>query len=91
MDFILYILLGALAGYITGKLTKGSGFGFWINIVVGIVGGWLGGFVCGLLGIWASSLIGKLLVAVAGACLLLWLLSLINGKKSNTRRPHKRR
>ncbi len=91
LDFILYILLGALAGFIAGKLTKGSGFGFWINIVVGIVGGWLGGFLCGLLGLWATSLVGKLIVSVIGACVLLWILSLINGGRAQSSRPRKRK
>lgn len=90
MDFILYILLGALAGFIAGKLTKGSGFGFWINIVVGIVGGWLGGFVFGLLGITGSGIIGNLIVSVLGAILLLWLLSLINGNTSTKNRRKRR-
>jgi len=82
MDFILYILLGALAGYIAGKLTKGSGFGFWINIVVGIIGGWLGGFLFGLLGFASTGILGSLIVSVVGACVLLWLLSLINNSKA---------
>ncbi len=86
MSFILYILLGALAGFIAGKLTKGSGFGFWINILVGIVGGWLGGFLFGLLGFASSGIVGSLIVSVVGACVLLWLLSLINGKAKKSKK-----
>ncbi len=39
MGIIITILIGALAGFLAGKLFKGSGFGFWVNLLVGIVGG----------------------------------------------------
>ena len=39
MGIIVSILIGALAGFLAGKIMKGTGFGFWINLLVGIVGG----------------------------------------------------
>lgn len=72
MGIILYILIGALAGYIAGKLMKGSGFGFWINLLVGIVGGAIGGWILNCKG-----LVGSLISAVIGAVILLWVLRLI--------------
>lgn len=72
MDFILSsilnIALGALAGWIAGKIMKDEG-SLLRNIIVGIVGGWLGGFLLGLLGL-GLGFIGS----VGGACLLLWLI-----------------
>lgn len=80
--WILYaILLGALAGWIAGKMTKGSGFGVVGNIVIGILGSVLGGFVFSLLGIAAYGMIGQLIVSVIGALILLWLIQLIQKKQ----------
>ena len=81
MGFILYILLGALAGFIAGKLMHGGGFGFWVNLVVGIVGGLVGGWIFGLLGFHTTSIIGSLITSVIGAIVFLWLVSLIRPKK----------
>lgn len=72
MDFIIStiisIALGALAGWLAGKIMKDEG-SLLRNIIVGIVGGWLGGFLFGLIGI-GLGFIGS----VIGACLLLWLI-----------------
>ena len=38
MGIIITILIGALAGFLAGKIFKGAGFGFWVNLLVGIVG-----------------------------------------------------
>ena len=60
---------------------KGAGFGFWINLLVGIVGGFIGGNVLSWLGInWGSTLIGQIVTAVIGAVILLWVISLIKKK-----------
>ncbi len=75
MELILYLLLGALAGWIAGNLTKGGGFGLLGNIIVGVLGGVLGGFALGLLGFTSSSLIGSLITSVIGAVLLLWIVA----------------
>lgn len=74
MDIVYALLLGALAGWLAGKLTKGSGFGALGNIVIGILGGVLGSVVFGLLGFGAENLLGSLITAVVGAILLLFLL-----------------
>jgi len=74
---VLFLLIGALAGYLAGLIRKGSGFGVAGNIIVGIVGSFLGGFVFRLLGIVAIGLLGQLIFAVLGALLFLWLLSYI--------------
>jgi uncharacterized membrane protein YeaQ/YmgE (transglycosylase-associated protein family) len=74
---ILFLLIGALAGWLAGVITKGSGFGVAGNILVGIVGAFLGGFCFRLLGIVAFGLLGQLIFAVLGALLFLWLLSFI--------------
>ena len=42
MNFIWYILIGILAGYLAGKITRGGGFGLFTNLLLGIVGGVLG-------------------------------------------------
>jgi uncharacterized membrane protein YeaQ/YmgE (transglycosylase-associated protein family) len=76
-SFIWFLLIGGLAGWIAGLLTKGSGFGVAGNIVVGIVGAFLGGLCFGLLGIVAYGLIGRLIFAVLGALLFIWLLGFV--------------
>jgi len=73
--FVWFLLIGVLAGYITGRLTKGSGFGVLGDLVIGVLGSFLGGFLFRLLGIEAYSLIGQLIMAVIGALVLLKLIS----------------
>jgi uncharacterized membrane protein YeaQ/YmgE (transglycosylase-associated protein family) len=75
--FIAFLLIGALAGWLAGLITKGSGFGVAGNIVVGIIGAFLGGFCFSLLGIFASGFIGRLIFAVLGALLFTWLLGFV--------------
>ncbi len=56
---------------------KGRGFGLVGNMVVGVVGAFLGGHLLGLLGIAGSGLIGSLLVAVVGAIVLLAIMGVL--------------
>lgn len=82
MGIIVTILIGALAGFLAGKIfLNGAGFGFWVNLLVGIVGGFIGGNVLGWLGIhWGGTIVGQIVTAVIGAILLLWIISLIKKK-----------
>ena len=76
---IVWLIIGAVAGWLAGVLVKGGGFGLLIDIVVGIVGAVIGGWLAGLLGISiGSGFIGSVIVAVIGAVILLFVIRLFN-------------
>jgi len=77
MGFILWIIIGALAGWIAGQVMKGGGFGLLGNIGVGIVGSFIGGWLFDLLDISAGGFIGSLVAAVIGAIILLYVVRLV--------------
>ena len=82
MDLVYFLLIGALAGWLAGKLTKGSGFGVVGNVVVGVLGALLGGFIFREMGFWSDrGLVATLLTALVGAVVLLFLLSLVKKPK----------
>jgi len=71
MYFIWMILVGLIAGWATGKIMKGSGYGVLMDIVLGIVGGIIGGWIMSFLGFYSSGgLIPSILVAILGAVVL---------------------
>lgn len=75
--FLTFLLIGGLAGWIAGLISKGRGFGLGGNIVVGIAGAFLANFCFGFLGIRAYSLVGRLIFAILGSVLFVWLLRFI--------------
>ena len=77
IGIVLWLVIGAIAGWLAGNIMKGGGFSLIGNIIVGIVGALIGGFVFGLFGITAGGLIGSLITAVVGACVLLFLVGLV--------------
>ena len=77
MGLVLYLLIGAVAGWLAGTIMKGGGFGLLGNIIVGVLGGVLGGSLFGLLGIGGGGLVGSLITAVVGAVVLLWIVGMI--------------
>lgn len=78
MNLIVFLAIGALAGWLAGQIMKGRGFGVIGNIIVGIVGAVLGGFLFGLLGITTGGLLGAIIMATIGAVILLFLINRIN-------------
>ncbi|HEV8072499.1 MAG TPA: GlsB/YeaQ/YmgE family stress response membrane protein [Opitutaceae bacterium] len=76
-EFLVFLLVGALAGWLSGLITKGSGFGLAGNVIVGIIGAFLGDLLFGLVGIAAHGLLGHIIFAVAGALLFVYLLRFI--------------
>jgi uncharacterized membrane protein YeaQ/YmgE (transglycosylase-associated protein family) len=75
---IWWILVGLIAGWLAGKVMKGSGFGVAMDIVVGIVGAIIGGWIFGRLGGFPfGAMPGTIVVAFAGAVIFLWLVRLI--------------
>jgi len=75
--WILYILIGIVAGYLAGLIMKGRGFGLVVNLIVGLVGGLLGGWLLPKIGLgFGGEIVGPLITATLGAVVLLFVLSL---------------
>ena len=70
---IWWIIVGLIAGWAAGKIMKGSGYGVIADIVLGILGAITGGWVVGLLGVGGGGLIWRILVAMLGAVILIWI------------------
>ena len=82
MHFLWWIVVGVIAGWVTGKIMQGSGFGFWVDMLVGIAGAFVGGFIAGHLGLAASGgMLYTIIIAVIGAVLLVFLFRLITGRR----------
>jgi uncharacterized membrane protein YeaQ/YmgE (transglycosylase-associated protein family) len=77
MGLIGSIVLGCLAGFCAGKLMKGGGLGFIMNLVLGLFGGLVGGWLFEQLGITWGGILGQLGTAIIGAVAILWVASLI--------------
>jgi len=78
VEFIWFILVGLVAGWLAGQLVKGGGFGVVGDIIVGIVGALIGGFLFSTLGVsLGGGLLGSIIVATIGAVLLIFILRLI--------------
>jgi uncharacterized membrane protein YeaQ/YmgE (transglycosylase-associated protein family) len=82
---IAWIIIGVVAGWITGKLMRGSGYGFIMDMVVGLIGALIGGFIGNSLGFGTASqhgMIVSIIIAVIGAVILTALLRLVTGRRA---------
>ena len=78
MEFVWFIIVGLVAGWLAGVIMKGGGFGVVGDIVVGIIGALIGGWLFSSMGVSAGGgLIGAIVVALIGAVILIFLLRLI--------------
>jgi uncharacterized membrane protein YeaQ/YmgE (transglycosylase-associated protein family) len=80
-SLIGFLIIGLVAGWIAGKLTKGSGFGLVGNLIVGCVGALAGGLLFGLLGLQQTGIIGSLVTAVVGSIVFLWIAAKLKQKQ----------
>jgi len=75
---LVWLVIGAIAGWLAGIIVKGYGFGLVGNIVVGIFGAIFGGWLFGQVGVAsASGILGEILGATVGAVILLFLVRLV--------------
>jgi len=78
-SLIIFLIVGLIAGWLAGQIMKGGGFGLVGDIIVGVIGAFIGGWLWGLLKLpsigpgWLTAII----TATIGACILLFLLRLI--------------
>jgi uncharacterized membrane protein YeaQ/YmgE (transglycosylase-associated protein family) len=80
---IAWLIVGLIAGFLAGKVMKGSGYGIIGDIIVGLIGAFLGGLLFGSLVNAEYALIGSIVVAFIGACLLIAVLRFIAPGRSN--------
>jgi uncharacterized membrane protein YeaQ/YmgE (transglycosylase-associated protein family) len=77
-SLIIWLVIGAIAGWLAGQIMKGGGFGLVGDIVIGIVGAIVGGWLLPRIGVFVlGGMLGEILNAVIGACLILFILRLI--------------
>jgi len=77
-SLIVWLLIGAIAGWLAGQIMKGGGFGLVGDIIVGIVGAFIAGVLFPRLGFaFGNPLVGSIIAAVVGACVLLFILRLV--------------
>lgn len=77
-SLLVWLIIGALAGWIAGLLVKGSGYGVFIDILIGVLGACLGGWIAHLLGFSVGGgFVISLVVATLGAVLLLVMLRVL--------------
>lgn len=85
--WIVWIIIGGIAGAIADQVVQGNQLGILGNIVVGIIGGLLGGFILGLFGIDVSGWFFTFLTALGGAIVLLLIIHAItHGRGVGNRR-----
>ncbi|CAN1722747.1 GlsB/YeaQ/YmgE family stress response membrane protein [Hyphomicrobium sp. 1Nfss2.1] len=77
MSFLGWLIIGALAGWLAGKIVVGYGYGFVGNIVIGILGACVGGLILPKLGIVPESTGANFIAATLGAVILLFVLGLL--------------
>jgi uncharacterized membrane protein YeaQ/YmgE (transglycosylase-associated protein family) len=75
---IIWLIIGAIAGWLAGALVKGGGYGLIGDILVGIAGAFIGGWLAARLGIMiGSGLLSAIITATLGAVILLFIVRLI--------------
>jgi len=78
MQFLYFISVGAISGWLAGMLMKGGGYGLLGNIGIGIVGGIVGGWLLGTLGMTlGEGVLGYILTSVIGAAVVLFVAGLL--------------
>jgi uncharacterized membrane protein YeaQ/YmgE (transglycosylase-associated protein family) len=78
MSLLVFLLVGAIAGWLAGLIVRGFGFGLIGNIVVGIIGALVAGYLFPRLGVGLpAGIIGEILSAAVGAVIVLVIIGLI--------------
>ncbi len=82
MYIIWWIVVGLIAGWATGKLMRGAGYGPLMDIVLGVVGAVIGGWIMSVLGFaGGGGMIYTIVVAIVGACLLVAIARALSGRR----------
>ena len=82
VSWIAFVVIGGIAGWLAGKIVKGGGSGILMNVIIGIVGAFIGGFLLSLLNVDVEG--GRrwftFFTALLGSVILLWIYGLVRRK-----------
>lgn len=73
---LLFLVVGVVAGFLAGKIMKGRGFGLVGDLIIGVIGSFIGVWLFGLLGLSIGGILGLLVAAIVGALILLYVIRL---------------
>jgi uncharacterized membrane protein YeaQ/YmgE (transglycosylase-associated protein family) len=79
LGWISFLIVGLIAGWVADKIMKRD-HSLIMNLVVGVVGAYIGAFLFNLFGLATTGFIGALVVAIVGAVVLLWIVSAVRGR-----------
>lgn len=68
-----FLIIGLLAGWLAGVFFKGEGYGLWGNLIIGVIGSYVGSWLFGLLHLNAYGMIGEIITATIGAIAFVWI------------------
>jgi uncharacterized membrane protein YeaQ/YmgE (transglycosylase-associated protein family) len=80
-SLLAFLLIGVLAGWLAGRVMRGRGYGFFGNMIVGIIGAFVGGILFSSVGLYPMGFLGSLLMAFAGAVVLLFLIGIFRKRR----------
>jgi len=78
-SLLAWLVIGLLAGWLAGKMSRGRGFGCIANVILGLIGAVVGGWIFTRLGIWGGGFLHSLAAATVGAVVLVAIARLFAG------------
>lgn len=81
---VWWLVVGLIAGFLASVVMRGGGYGIVGDIIVGIIGAFIGGFLMSLLGLGTSGFVWTIVVAFIGACILIAILRAVSGGTRRT-------
>ena len=76
MGLFAFLIVGLIAGFIAEKVLKAD-HGLLVNLLVGVIGAYVGGFLAGLIGLSVAGVLGEIVIATVGAIVFLYVLRII--------------
>lgn len=85
-DFLIFIFVGLVAGFLASRVVTGKGRGWFWDIVIGVLGAFIGGWLAGLLNISIGlGIFGRIVIAFVGAVILLLVWRLLFGRRNKSK------
>lgn len=85
MSWLTFIIIGLIAGWLAGIITRAGGFGCLMDIIIGVIGAVIGGYLLSLIDFVPESFLGHVGTATVGAVLFLLVLNAIAGNPARRR------